>query len=88
MPKLAQWELGGKSRTRCRRAGCRRNASFHGHGSELPFCAEDLRALTRSTFDALVSVAHRSVYDIDAVAEAAALVANARLELRGKLKKS
>ncbi len=84
MPKLETWELGDRSKLHCRRSGCRRNAVTHGHGSELPFCREDLTALSRRTFDALVTVAHRSVFDVDAVAEAAALVASARLELRGK----
>lgn len=87
MPKLHSTELGDCDELTCRRAGCRRLVATNGSGWVLPFCAADLRKLSRKTFDALVAVAGRCVFDIDAVAEAAALVAHARLELRGKLVK-
>ena len=84
MPKLATTELGAVGTLRCRRVGCSRGSLLAGNGFQLPFCRAHLVKLKRLTFNALVSVAGRSVFDIDAVAEAAALVAAARLELRGK----
>jgi hypothetical protein len=84
MPKLDPTELGPVGSLRCRRVGCTRGALLHGRGFQLPFCREDLTGLSRRTFDQLVELASLSVFDIDAVAEAAAVVAAARLELRGK----
>lgn len=84
MPKLEPHELGSVGPLRCRRVDCESGAMIHGAGFQLPFCRSDLARLSRRTFNALVRVSGQSVYDVDAVSEAAALVASARLELRGK----
>jgi hypothetical protein len=84
MPKLDPTEIGEVGSLRCRCADCNRGAMESGDGFELPFCRRHLTKLSRFRFDALVRVSARSVFDIDAVAEAAALVATARLELRRK----
>ena len=87
MPKLAPHELGALDSLVCRRAGCGRNVATNGSGYMLPFCPDDLRRLSRKTFDALSAAAGDSVFDVEGVARATAMVAHARLELSAKLRK-
>jgi hypothetical protein len=79
--------LASPASIKCRRVGCENHACTASNGYDLPFCAADMRLLTLRTFRQLVVVAGRSVFDIDAVSEAAVIVAGARLELRTKLAK-
>lgn len=73
---------------KCRRVGCENDAcTAKENGYDLPFCAADMRLLRHRTVRALIAVSGRSVFDIDAVSEAAVIVAGARLELRTKLAK-
>lgn len=90
MMKFARHELGPlDERYRCRRAGCEQPVATIGTGNNcsgfaLPFCPTHLGNISRSTFHMLCDAAGGSVFDIDAVATAAALVASARFQLREK----
>lgn len=97
MPRQPYYEdvlCSGPSETlRCRHAGCNEPSARvipttqRFYVLDFPFCLEHSRMLSRKTFNKLHAVAGASVFDIESVAEAAALVAAARLELRQKGKK-
>lgn len=77
MPKGEQPVTGS---VECAVRTCGRRAMRQKH--QLPFCATHWRALPAETRDAIAGSADGSVYDLDAVSDATALVAEARRLLK------
>ena len=83
MPKDIALELGPDSGDiTCCLKGCKRKVALDTSSWNLPFCRGHLALLPRALFRKLCKAASRSVYDLDAVADATQLVADARRILK------
>lgn len=70
------------SKVDCAVRTCGHRAMKQAH--QLPFCPTHWRALPAKVRDGISAAAHGSVYDLDAVSDATALVAEARRLLKAQ----